>query len=112
MYASFQLRIGLSAGPVIAGVVGAQKPLYDIWGNTVNVASRMDYTGVLGKIQCPDEVAECLERDGVSCSFRDIIFVKGKGNMRTHFINLTDDKKVIRIKDTISTQQARRYFHL
>ena len=88
------MRIGLSAGPVIAGVVGAQKPLYDIWGNTVNVASRMDYTGVLGKIQCPDEVAECLERDGISCTFRDIIFVKGKGNMRTHFVDLTEDTHV------------------
>lgn len=37
-------------GPVIAGVVGAHKPMYDIWGNTVNVASRMDYTGEMGKI--------------------------------------------------------------
>ena len=42
---------GFNAGPVIAGVVGANKPLYDIWGDTVNVASRMDYTGVTGKIQ-------------------------------------------------------------
>ncbi len=47
----FQLRIGLNVGPVIAGVIGAQKPLYDIWGNTVNVASRMDGNGVPGKIQ-------------------------------------------------------------
>ena len=38
-------RIGISTGKVIAGVVGAQKPLYDIWGDTVNVAARMDYTG-------------------------------------------------------------------
>ena len=71
----------------------------------------MDYTGVLGKIQCPDEVAECLERDGVSCSFRDIIFVKGKGNMRTHFINLTDDAKVLRIKDKGPAKLDRRYLN-
>ena len=45
------LHLGFNVGPVIAGVVGAQKPLYDIWGDTVNVASRMDYTGLKGNIQ-------------------------------------------------------------
>merc|ERR1719347_2573964 len=53
----FKLRIGLCAGKVIAGVVGAQKPLYDIWGNTVNVASRMDYTGERGRIHLPEQTA-------------------------------------------------------
>ncbi len=42
---------GINHGPVIAGVIGARKPQYDIWGNTVNVASRMESTGELGKIQ-------------------------------------------------------------
>lgn len=47
----FEVFAGINHGPVIAGVVGAQKPQYDIWGNTVNVASRMDSCGQMGKIQ-------------------------------------------------------------
>lgn len=48
---NFRIRIGINIGPVVAGVIGARKPQYDIWGNAVNVASRMDSTGVLDKIQ-------------------------------------------------------------
>lgn len=48
---NFRLRVGISHGPITAGVVGSQKPLYDIWGNAVNMASRMDSTGEPGKIQ-------------------------------------------------------------
>lgn len=47
----FKIRIGINIGPVVAGVIGARKPQYDIWGNAVNVASRMDSTGILEKIQ-------------------------------------------------------------
>lgn len=51
IYSLKTLIAGINHGPVIAGVVGAQKPQYDIWGNTVNVASRMDSCGQMGKIQ-------------------------------------------------------------
>ena len=48
---NFKIRVGINIGPIVAGVIGAKKPQYDIWGNAVNVASRMDSTGVIGKIQ-------------------------------------------------------------
>ena len=105
----FQLRIGLNAGPVIAGVVGAQKPLYDIWGNTVNVASRMDYTGVNRKIQCPAETAQHLEKERIRCRYRDVIYVKGKGNMSTYFVDLTDDYQLELILE-ISDNQVKVCF--
>ncbi|XP_060636097.2 adenylate cyclase type 4 [Anolis sagrei] len=84
---SFKLRVGMNHGPVVAGVIGAQKPQYDIWGNTVNVASRMESTGVLGKIQVTEETAKSLETLGYACCLRGVIKVKGKGQLRTYFVN-------------------------
>ncbi|XP_049754310.1 adenylate cyclase type 4 isoform X3 [Elephas maximus indicus] len=84
---NFRLRVGLNHGPVVAGVIGAQKPQYDIWGNTVNVASRMESTGVLGKIQVTEETARALQSLGYTCYRRGIIKVKGKGQLCTYFLN-------------------------
>uniref|UniRef100_A0A2K5L3L6 Adenylate cyclase type 7 n=1 Tax=Cercocebus atys TaxID=9531 RepID=A0A2K5L3L6_CERAT len=75
---SFRLRVGINHGPVIAGVIGARKPQYDIWGNTVNVASRMESTGELGKIQVTEETCTILQSLGYSCECRGLINVKGK----------------------------------
>uniref|UniRef100_A0A671DT36 Adenylate cyclase type 2 n=1 Tax=Rhinolophus ferrumequinum TaxID=59479 RepID=A0A671DT36_RHIFE len=83
----FKLRVGMNHGPVIAGVIGAQKPQYDIWGNTVNVASRMDSTGVLDKIQVTEETSLILQTLGYTCTCRGIINVKGKGELKTYFVN-------------------------
>ncbi|XP_044196978.1 adenylate cyclase type 2-like [Thunnus albacares] len=84
---SFKLRIGINHGPVIAGVIGAHKPQYDIWGNSVNVASRMDSTGVLDKIQVTDETAQMVQSLGYSVTLRGVVNVKGKGELTTYFIN-------------------------
>ncbi|KAM7326050.1 hypothetical protein ACRRTK_014528 [Alexandromys fortis] len=65
-YNDFVLRVGINVGPVVAGVIGARRPQYDIWGNTVNVASRMDSTGVQGRIQVTEEVHRLLKR----CSYQ------------------------------------------
>lgn len=56
-----------SSGPLVSGVIGARKPIFDIWGNTVNVASRMDSTGENWKIQVPDYTAQLLMNKGYTC---------------------------------------------
>ncbi|XP_003339662.1 adenylate cyclase type 7 [Monodelphis domestica] len=89
---TFRLRVGINHGPVIAGVIGARKPQYDIWGNTVNVASRMESTGELGKIQVTEETCNILQKLGYSCECRGLINVKGKGELRTYFV-CTDTTK-------------------
>ncbi|XP_028283291.1 adenylate cyclase type 1-like [Parambassis ranga] len=84
-YNEFVLRVGINVGPVVAGVIGARRPQYDIWGNTVNVASRMDSTGVPGKIQVTEDVYRLLNTNyDLVC--RGKISVKGKGEMLTYFL--------------------------
>ena len=61
IFFSFKLRIGAHCGEVTAGVMGTRKLLYDIWGNTVNVASRMDSTGICGNIQITEDLKLNLE---------------------------------------------------
>ena len=80
-----RLRIGLGAGPVAAGVVGTRRFFYDVWGDAVNVASRMESTGVEGKIQVPEVVHGRLKDDFV-LEERGEVAVKGKGVMRTWFL--------------------------
>ncbi|XP_030121520.1 adenylate cyclase type 1 isoform X2 [Taeniopygia guttata] len=85
-YNEFVLRVGINVGPVVAGVIGARRPQYDIWGNTVNVASRMDSTGVQGKIQVTEEVQRILKRCSYEFVCRGKVSVKGKGEMLTYFL--------------------------
>jgi len=80
-----RLRIGLGAGPVAAGVVGTRRFFYDVWGDAVNVASRMESTGVEGKIQVPEVVHDRL-KDHFVLEERGEVVVKGKGVMRTWFL--------------------------
>ncbi|XP_072401648.1 adenylate cyclase type 6 isoform X2 [Diabrotica undecimpunctata] len=82
----FRIRIGINVGPVVAGVIGARKPQYDIWGNAVNVASRMDSTGIQDKIQITKEVNQILHAKGYPTKCRGTINVKGKGSMETFFL--------------------------
>ncbi|VVC86176.1 unnamed protein product, partial [Leptidea sinapis] len=79
--------IRINIGNVVAGVIGARKPQYDIWGNAVNVASRMDSTGVLDHIQVTQEVYDILSKRGYKLRCRGTVDVKGKGNMVTYFLD-------------------------
>lgn len=92
---NFKLRIGLNVGPVVAGVIGARKPQFDIWGNTVNVASRMESSGAPNRIQVTLDVKKNLEPKGYQFQSRGFINIKGKGQMETFWLNGPRPKKRI-----------------
>jgi len=81
----FELRIGISTGPVVAGIIGSKKFIYDLWGDTVNTASRMESLGQLGAIQVSEPTYERL-KDKYTFERRGKIEVKGKGKMTTYFL--------------------------
>lgn len=83
---NFVLKMGINHGPITSGVIGARKPHFDIWGNTVNVASRMESTGKAGNIQVVKETADILEAFGFSLEQRGLVSVKGKGMLMTFYL--------------------------
>ncbi|KPI97532.1 Adenylate cyclase type 2 [Papilio xuthus] len=95
-FEGLNLRIGISNGEVAAGVVGSLKPLYDIWGNAVNMASRMDSTGEAGRIQVTENTALLLDSCGVLTLYRGETFVKGPGYIKTYFVPLDENFNLIK----------------
>ncbi len=82
---ALNIRIGINTGPVVAGVIGTRKFIYDLWGDTVNVASRMESHGIAGKIQVTDATYERLHHR-YTFESRGSIQVKGKGDMVTYLL--------------------------
>ncbi len=89
------LRIGLAAGPVVAGVVGARKFFYDVWGDAVNVASRMESTDIAGRIQVPQNVYDRISHAFV-LEERGDVEIKGKGLMHTWYLVGPRDDAAVR----------------
>jgi len=81
----FEMRIGIHTGPVIAGIVGIKKWQYDIWGDTVNIASRMETNSVEGRINLSETTYE-LVREEFQCQFRGSIDVKNRGAWKMYFL--------------------------
>lgn len=81
----FEIRIGIHTGPVVAGIVGVKKFAYDIWGDTVNTASRMESSGQVGKINISGNTYEII-KDQFHCVYRGKIEAKGKGEIDMYFV--------------------------
>jgi class 3 adenylate cyclase len=83
--ADFVIRIGINTGPVVAGVVGTRKFAYDIWGDTVNVAARMESNSKPGRINISEYTYELI-KDRFNCKFRGKIDVKNHGSMNMYYV--------------------------
>jgi adenylate cyclase len=80
-----ELRIGINSGPVVAGVIGRKRFLYDLWGDAVNMASRMETSSTPGEIQVTRDTYELL-RDDFELESRGIVAIKGKGDVETWYL--------------------------
>ncbi|GGF05340.1 adenylate/guanylate cyclase domain-containing protein [Flavobacterium limi] len=94
---SFEMRLGIHAGPIVAGIVGVKKFQYDVWGDTVNTASRVESNGMAGKVNISESLYNLIKHEKCfQFEYRGNIYAKGKGEMKMYFVSrnsITVDKK-------------------
>jgi class 3 adenylate cyclase len=88
----FEIRIGIHTGPVVAGIVGIKKFAYDIWGDTVNIAARMESTSEPGRINLSECTYHLIE-DHYHCHYRGEVEAKNRGKLKMYFLG--EEKKEI-----------------
>lgn len=86
LQADLQVRIGIHSGSLVAGVIGEVKPFYDIWGDSVNIASRMESHGAAGRLHISDDVRQALTQNYL-LEERGVIEIKNRGRMTTWYVN-------------------------
>lgn len=101
---AWEIRIGVHVGPVVAGVVGKKKYAYDIWGSTVNIASRMESNGAPGKVNISAHVYEQVKHR-FACSHRGKIYAKNLGDLDMYFIEYETPQKEVKVIRNFDTKE-------
>ncbi len=90
---AWELRIGIHSGPLVAGVVGRKKFAYDIWGNTVNIANRLESSGEAGRVNI-SSATYLLVKDSFKCQYRGKILAKNMGEVEMYFVEKEEKKQI------------------